>query len=85
MQVSEGVELVRFRDLGEGNLQIQLAIRGVLAPMIDDHRESKARFAHDEAYFRHMARQSELLIHLYGDARNPFPEAISEGKQKEGF
>ena len=85
MQVSEGIELVRFRDLGEGNLQIQLAIRGVLAPMIDDHRESKDRFSNDAAYFAHMARQSELLIHLFGDARNPFPEDMSLGRQKEGF
>lgn len=85
MQVSEGIELVRYRDLGEGNLQIQLAIRGVLAPMIDDHRESKDRFSNDAAYFRHMARQSELLIHLFGDARYPLPAHVSEQKQKEGF
>lgn len=85
MWVSTGVELVLFRDCGDGNLQIQLAINGQLAPMIDDHKMSRDRFQSGEAYFAHMARQSELLIHLYGDARNPLSPDLVERRQQEGF
>ena len=85
MQTAKVVELVRFERLSEGNLRVQLAINGVLAPAIDDHRSHMEEFASDDAYFAQMARNSELLIHLYGDARNPFSDAVSRGKQEEGF
>jgi hypothetical protein len=78
-------EVVRYADVGDGNLQVQLAVKGVLAPMIDDHKSSRERFARDEDYFTHMARQSELLIHLYGDARNPLPMDQILKRQEEGF
>ena len=67
-------EIVRFNDLGSGDIQIQLAINGILAPMLDDHKSSRERFSTDDQYFAYIAQQSELLIHLYGDARNPLSE-----------
>jgi len=77
--------LVVYRDLGDGDLQIQMAIDGVLAPMMDDHKQTRERFNSDKEYFAHVARQSELLIHLYGDARNPLPEEEVLRRSQEAF
>jgi hypothetical protein len=85
MQVAPGVELVRYNDLGNGDIQVQVAIRGLLAPMIDDHKSSRERFRSDEGYFAWIGRQSELLIHVYGDARNPLTEDEILRRQQEGF
>lgn len=85
MQVARNVELVRYVDLGDGNLQVQVAVAGRLAPMIDDHKSTRDRFSSDEDYFAYIARQSEALIHIYGDARNPFPTELILGRQEEGF
>jgi hypothetical protein len=85
MQVARGVEVVRYVDKGDGDLQVQLAVNGILAPMIDDHKSTRDRYRSDEEYFTYIARQSELLIHLYGDARNPFPMDLIQGRQEEGF
>lgn len=85
MQYCPKYELVVYRDLGDGDLQIQMAINGTLAPMIDDHKRSLERFNSDNEYFAHVARQSELLIHLYGDARYPLPESEVLRRSQEGF
>lgn len=77
--------LVRYRDLGNGNLQIQLAVDGQLAPMIDDHKSSRERFRSDEQYFADLAGKCETLIHLYGDARNPLPEEEVLRRSERGF
>lgn len=79
------IEVVRYADVGDGNLQVQLAVKGVLAPMIDDHKSSRERFSSEEEYIKHMGKQSELLIHLYGDARNPLPMDQILKRQEEGF
>jgi hypothetical protein len=83
MQVA--VELVRYNDLGNGDVQVQVAVNGVLAPMIDDHKSSRERYDSDEAYFAYIAKQSECLIHIYGDARNPLPMDKILARQEEGF
>lgn len=85
MQVARGVELVKYRDLGDGDIQVQVAVNGSLAPMIDDHKSSRDKFKSDEEYFTWIGRQSQLLIHLFGDARNPLTEDESLSRQKEGF
>ena len=85
MYVADSVELVRYNDLTDGNFQVQVAVNGVLAPMIDDHKSHKAEYDSDEAYFKWVAHMSKALIHLYGDARNPFSESLVQGKQQEGF
>lgn len=74
-------ELVRYETLGNGALRIQMAINGKLCPEMDDHVASREEFATEEAYWTRVARGSELILHLYGDARNPLtPE---ESKQRE--
>lgn len=85
MQVAPGVELVRYNDLGNGDIQVQVAINGSLAPMIDDHKSSRERYRSDEAYFAWIGRTAEVLIYIYGDARNPRTEDQILGKQQEGF
>lgn len=85
MQVAKNVDLVHYRNLGNGDLQIQVAVKGSLAPMIDDHVSSRERYSSDEEYFAWIGRQSEALIHVLGDARNPLPMALSLTKQQEGF
>lgn len=85
MLISTGVELVEFRELADGNLQVQLAIDGVLAPAIDDHKSHMEEFKSEQDYFLRMAQDSRLLIHLYGDARYPLPpERVAENSEK-GF
>ena len=74
-------ELVEYKDLGNGALRIQMAINGKLCPEMDDHVASREEFSTEEAYWTRVARGSELILHLYGDARNPLtPE---ESKQRE--
>jgi len=75
-------ELVAYRELSGGNLHIQMAVNGKLAPQMDDHVASREEFRTEEAYWTRVARASELMLHLYGDARNPLtPE---ESQQREG-
>jgi hypothetical protein len=78
-------ELVTYRDLGEGNLQIQMAVDGVLAPMMDDHIASREQYPTDQEYFTRLAQASELMIHLYGDARSPLSEDEVQQRQQQGF
>lgn len=85
MLISEGVELIEFRDFGDGNLRVQMAINGTLAQPIDDHRSHMEEFPDDKSYFLRMAQDSRLLIHLYGDARNPYPPEMASMKSEEGF
>lgn len=85
MLISSGVELVEFRELADGNLQIQLAINGVLAPAIDDHKSHREEFKSDRDYFLRMAQDSRLLIHLYGDARYPLPPETVAANSEKGF
>lgn len=85
MQVSGNVEIVRYVDKGYGDIQVQVAINGILAPMIDDHKSTRDRYASDEAYWAYVAKQSECLIHLFGDARNPLPVDLCQQRQEEGF
>lgn len=85
MHISEGVELVEFRDLGDGNLRVQMAINGTLAEPIDDHRSHMEEFRTDREYFLRMAQDSRLLIHLYGDARYPHSPEMVNAKSEEGF
>lgn len=83
--MARGVELVRFNDLGEGNLQVQVAVEGTLAPMIDDHKANVENFPSMDKYFEWVGIQSKLLIHLYGDARYPLPADVTATREKEGF
>lgn len=74
-------ELISYRNLGNGDVQIQMAIGGKLAPQMDDHIASREDFGTEEAYWTRVARASELMLHLYGDPRSPLtPE---ESKQRE--
>lgn len=74
-------ELVRYETLRDGNLHIQMAINGQLAPQMDDHVASREEFRTEEAYWTRVARASELMLHLYGDARTPLTP--DESKQRE--
>jgi hypothetical protein len=76
-------ELVEYRDLGNGSVQIQMAIGGKLCPQMDDHVASREEFRTEEAYWTRVARGSELMLHLYGDARNPLtPEESAQREQQ---
>jgi hypothetical protein len=74
-------ELVRYEDLGSGNLHIQMAVGGKLAPQMDDHVASREEFRTEEAYWTRVARASELMLHLYGDPREPL--TLEESQQRE--
>ena len=78
-------ELIHYRALPNGNLQLQMAIDGHLAPMMDDHIASREEFPTDEQYFSRVARASELMLHLYGDARAPLTPEESEHRQHQTF
>lgn len=78
-------ELVLYRELGNGDLQVQMAVNGKLAPMMDDHIASREEYPSDTAYFARVAESSELMIHLYGDARNPLSEAEVQQRQTETY
>jgi hypothetical protein len=53
--------------------------------MIDEHKSSRERFRSDVEWFSELARGSELLLHLYGDARNPLTEDEILRRQERGF
>jgi hypothetical protein len=78
-------ELVRYEALGNGNLHIQMAIGGKLAPQMDDHIASREEFRTEEAYWTRVARASETMLHLYGDARNPLTPEESAQREQEMY
>lgn len=76
-------ELVEYRQLGNGAVQIQMAVGGKLCPQMDDHIASREEFRTEEAYWRRVARGSETMLHLYGDPRNPLsPEESAQREQQ---
>lgn len=78
-------ELISYKSLGNGNLQIQMAVNGKLAPQMDDHIASREEFRTEEAYWSRVARASELMLHLYGDARNPLTPDESKQREQEAY
>ena len=78
-------ELIHYRDLGNGAVEIQLAIDGHLAPQMDDHVASREEFRSEEAYWTRVARGSETMLHLYGDARNPLTPEESAAREQETY
>lgn len=78
-------ELVEYRELGSGALQIQMAIDGKLCPQMDDHIASREEFRTEEAYWTRVARASELMLHLYGDPRYPLTPEESAQREQETF
>ena len=78
-------ELVRYESLGNGNVHIQMAVNGKLAPQMDDHIASREEFRTEEAYWTRVARASELMLHLYGDARSPLTPEESAQREKEMY
>jgi hypothetical protein len=78
-------ELVRYETLGDGNLHIQMAVGGKLAPQMDDHVASREEFPSEEAYWSRVARASELMLHLYGDARYPLTPEESQQRESEMY
>lgn len=78
-------ELVRYEDLGNGNVQIQMAIDGKLAPQMDDHVASREEFRTEEDYWTRVARGSELMLHLFGDPRNPLTPEESAQREMEAY
>jgi hypothetical protein len=78
-------ELVEYKELGEGALRIQMAINGKLCPQMDDHVASREEFRNEEEYWSRVARGSELILHLYGDPRNPLTPEESALREQETF
>jgi len=78
-------ELVEYRDLGEGAVQIQMAIDGKLCPQMDDHVASREEFSTEEGYWSRVARGSELMLHLYGDPRAPLSPEESAAREQETY
>ena len=78
-------ELVRYETLGNGNLHIQMAVGGKLAPQMDDHIASREEFRTEEAYWTRVARASELMLHLYGDPRAPLTPEESAQREQEMY
>jgi len=78
-------ELVEYRELGGGALQIQMAINGKLCPQMDDHIASREEFVSEESYWKRVARGSELMLHLYGDPRNPLTPEESALREQEAY
>ena len=76
-------ELVHYEVLGNGNLQIQMAVGGKLCPQMDDHIASREEYRTEEAYWTRVARASETMLHLYGDPRYPLtPEESAQREQQ---
>ena len=76
-------ELVRYEPLLNGDLRIQMAVGGKLAPQMDDHIASREEFRTEEDYWTRVARASELMLHLFGDPRAPLsPEESSQREQQ---
>ena len=78
-------ELVEYKELGGGCLQIQMAIGGKLCPQMDDHVASREEFRTEEAYWTRVARGSELMLHLYGDPRSPLTPEESALREQEAY
>lgn len=78
-------ELVRYEQLTDGNVHIQMAINGRLAPQMDDHIASREEFRTEEAYWSRVAHGSELMLHLYGDPRAPLTPEESAQREKEMY
>ena len=78
-------ELVEYRELGGGAVQIQMAIGGRLCPQMDDHIASREEFRTEEAYWRRVARGSETMLHLYGDPRNPLTPEESALREQQTY
>lgn len=78
-------ELVRYESLPGGNLRIQMAVGGKLAPQMDDHIASREEFSTEEAYWSRVARASELMLHLYGDSRAPLTPDESKQREQEMY
>ena len=78
-------ELVQYRELPGGAVQIQMAINGKLCPEMDDHVASREEFPSEEAYWTRVARGSELILHLYGDPRAPLTPEESAQREQEMY
>lgn len=78
-------ELIEYKDLGNGAIRIQMAVDGKLAPQMDDHIASREEFRTETAYWARVARGSELMVHLYGDARNPLTPEESARREQETY
>ncbi|HUD74289.1 MAG TPA: hypothetical protein VMQ76_04380 [Terracidiphilus sp.] len=78
-------ELVMYKSLGNGDLHIQMAVGGKLAPQMDDHIASREEFRTEEAYWTRVARASELMLHLYGDPRAPLSPEESAQREQEMY
>jgi len=78
-------ELVKYCALADGNLQIQMAVGGKLAPQMDDHVASREDYGTEEAYWTRLARASELMLHLYGDSRAPLTPEESQQREQEMY
>jgi hypothetical protein len=78
-------ELVEYKELGNGALQIQMAIGGKLCPQMDDHTASREEFRTEEEYWSRVARGSELMLHLFGDPRNPLTPEESAQREQEMY
>jgi hypothetical protein len=78
-------ELVRYESLGNGGLHIQMAIGGKLCPQMDDHIASREEYSTEESYWTRIARASELMLHLYGDPRNPLTPEESALREQEVY
>jgi hypothetical protein len=78
-------ELIQYHDLGDGAIRLQLAIDGQLAPEMDDHVASREEFRAEEAYWTRVARGSETMLHLYGDARHPLTPEESAAREQQSF
>lgn len=78
-------ELVLYKELSNGNVQIQMAIDGKLAPQMDDHVASREDFRSEEQYWTRVARGSELMLHLYGDPRAPLTPEESKQREQEMY
>jgi hypothetical protein len=78
-------EVVEYRNLGNGAVQIQMAINGYLCPQMDDHLASREEFRTEEQYWSRVARGSELMLHLYGDPRYPLTPEESAQREQETF
>ena len=78
-------ELVKYEDLGNGGVRIQMAVSGNLCPQMDDHIASREEFRTEEAYWRRVARGSELMLHLFGDPRHPLTPEESALREQQDF
>jgi hypothetical protein len=77
--------VVEYKDLGNGVLQIQMEVKGQLAPQMDDHKAAREEFRTEESYWTRVARGSETMLHLYGDARYPLSPEESAKREQETY